>query len=202
MIPNLTKIRSNGAQPRIHGNGFIQLDLTEMSRLHIWGHPDIPKQKVPVPIHNHRFSFRSTVLVGRMINVIYDFERHDNIYDFEYHSYFKPTFTEYEAVCRQDEDTILTATNNHGTISKRQIDLIDSRSSNNSYVMFLGEYHEMVPCIPSATFCTKIKTRPSYVPKVLVPYGEQPDNSFDRYDSMDSNEIWDIIHDVMERQIA
>ena len=71
---NLEAVRASGSRPRVHGNGFIQLDLTERSRLHVWGDPRIPRQKVSTPIHDHVFGFTSTIIVGRLINVIYDVE--------------------------------------------------------------------------------------------------------------------------------
>ena len=58
-------------EPRVHGNGFIQCDLPHRKRLHIWGHPAIPRQKVSSPIHDHVFSFASIVLVGRLVNIVY-----------------------------------------------------------------------------------------------------------------------------------
>jgi len=68
---NLKKVRADGGRPRVHGNGFVQLDLTERSRLHIWGDPRIPKQKVATPIHDHVFGFESTIIVGRVISLTY-----------------------------------------------------------------------------------------------------------------------------------
>lgn len=75
-------------QISLHGLGFIQVKLpdpirfaqnagqiaqhmqsTGIRRMHIW-HPDLPRRRCYEwsAIHNHRFSFRSTVLVGTQIN--------------------------------------------------------------------------------------------------------------------------------------
>lgn len=56
-------------QITLHGLGFIQVALPGNQRLHVW-HPALPKRKCfeHSPIHNHRFSFLSTVLVGTQVN--------------------------------------------------------------------------------------------------------------------------------------
>lgn len=53
----------------LHGLGFIQVKLPNNARLHVW-HPSLPVRACfPYsPIHNHRFSFRSTVLIGTQVN--------------------------------------------------------------------------------------------------------------------------------------
>ncbi len=52
-----------------HGLGFIQVKLPANRRLHVW-HPALPRRACfdHSGIHNHRFSFRSTVLIGRQLN--------------------------------------------------------------------------------------------------------------------------------------
>ncbi len=50
--------------PRFHGNGFIQVYLNSLTRLHIWS-PEFPQTRVQnARIHSHRFAFRSKVLLG------------------------------------------------------------------------------------------------------------------------------------------
>ena len=53
----------------LHGLGFIQVKLPGNQRLHVW-HPDLPRRDCYAhsAIHNHRFSFHSTVLVGTQVN--------------------------------------------------------------------------------------------------------------------------------------
>ena len=62
-----------GFAPIVHGNGFliVPLDGSNRRRVHIWGHPGLPRQKVATPIHNHRFNFISTCLAGRVFNLTY-----------------------------------------------------------------------------------------------------------------------------------
>lgn len=60
-------------QISLHGLGFIQVKLPANRRLHVW-HPDLPRRACYAysAIHNHRFGFRSTVIVGEQINRRYD----------------------------------------------------------------------------------------------------------------------------------
>ncbi len=59
----------------LHGLGFIQVVLPANQRMHVW-HPDLPRRDCYVhsAIHNHRFSFRSQVLIGQQKNVRVDLE--------------------------------------------------------------------------------------------------------------------------------
>ena len=59
----------------LHGLGFIQLVLPANQRLHVW-HPDLPRRRCfeHSSIHNHRFSFKSRVLIGVQKNVRVDVE--------------------------------------------------------------------------------------------------------------------------------
>lgn len=53
----------------LHGLGFIQLKLNDDERMHVW-HPALPRRRCyeHSAIHNHRFSFRSRVLIGTQVN--------------------------------------------------------------------------------------------------------------------------------------
>jgi hypothetical protein len=60
-------------QITLHGLGFIQVRLPGNRRMHVW-HPDLPRRACFQwsAIHNHRFSFRSTVLIGQQVNRRYN----------------------------------------------------------------------------------------------------------------------------------
>lgn len=194
-IEDLRDLRDRSVRPRVHGNGFIQLDLDHERRLHIWGHPDIPKQEVATPIHDHAFGFHSEILVGRLVNVVYDFLE-----------LLSPTkgdaWNVYEPVPRHNEDTILEFTGEQGAVRIGYTILLIAGNH------FLSEYdfepfifHEMFAPEPSATIITKreltvAENLNGYKPRVLVPLGEEPDNSFDRYDN-DPEDLWRIIEEVL-----
>lgn len=61
----------------LHGLGFIQIKLDANQRLHVW-HPKLPRRSCfeHSAIHNHRFSFNSTVLKGVQKNVRCDLVLH------------------------------------------------------------------------------------------------------------------------------
>lgn len=54
----------------LHGLGFVQVQLPGNQRIHVW-HPELPRRRCfeHSAIHNHRFGFRSIVLVGEQINI-------------------------------------------------------------------------------------------------------------------------------------
>src|SRR3546814_5268128 len=96
---DLKAVRERGGRPRVHGNGFIQLDLTERGRLHIWGDPRIPRQKTATPIHDHVFGFESTVVVGRLVNLVFSIVYCES-----------GGFEVYAPSIREGEDTVLGPT--------------------------------------------------------------------------------------------
>jgi hypothetical protein len=57
----------------LHGLGFVQIQLPASKRIHVW-HPELPRRACfeHSAIHDHRFDFMSTVLVGAMRNIEYD----------------------------------------------------------------------------------------------------------------------------------
>lgn len=72
----------------LHGLGFIQLKLPNALRMHVW-HPELPRRKCfeHSSVHNHRFSFNSTVIKGTQINVRCDLEFDlDGAYDLISHN--------------------------------------------------------------------------------------------------------------------
>lgn len=174
-----------GAAPRVHGNGFIQLNLSETVRLHVWGHPDIPRQKTDTPIHDHRFGFHSVVLRGMMCNVSY------HVY-WDEHSW---THFPYEAKTRQGEDTVLVPCNTtHGSrlVSKKSL-----YTPGQSYAMNPGDVHESIPNGLTVTLVSKHGIDGVRTPRVYVPVGTKPDNTFNRYD-FPENDLWKIITKALQ----
>ncbi len=59
-------------QISLHGLGFVQVQLTEDWRLHVW-HPDLPRRACfeDSQIHNHSFDFQSMVLAGAMKQTVH-----------------------------------------------------------------------------------------------------------------------------------
>ncbi len=187
----VTKLRAKGVIPRVHGNGFIQLDLTSGSRLHIWGDPRIPRQKVATMIHDHVFGFTSTVIVGRVLNVVY------NVVSHSYGDYIV-----YAPKVRQGEDTILKPTALSVIAEPIHVDMLAVNTDSREYGISPFEYHETVaPDGPAATII--VKDGPTQAqgatakPRVLVPRSLKPDNEFNRYGT-DEDLLWRIIEDTLK----
>lgn len=169
---------------RVHGNGFIQMDLALGRRLHVWGHPDIPRQRVATPIHDHAFGFASTILVGRIVDVRYDLELTSFDWD---HSVFSPRV-------RVGEDTILEDTGTCGRLEIREAACYDVGTV---YGCPIGDLHETFTSGPAATVITKLDRAPvNYRPSVLVPRGQKPDNDFIRYE-ITAQKLWEIVQEVL-----
>lgn len=162
----LERVRKAFEDPygRVHGNGFVQLDVDDGIRVHIWGHPAVPTQKTPTPIHNHRFGFVSTTIVGRMVNVRYSLLR-------------GATHDVYEPTVREGEDTVLRCT---GEAVRPVGDHVEECFAGDCYHMPPGEFHETF--VTGLTVTVMAKTdQTEAVPQVLCRSGQEPDNQFHRY---------------------
>lgn len=174
------KASSHGRSPRVHGNGMIQLDLEDGSRLHVWGSPDIPRQVVQTPIHDHTFGFRSTVVVGRLFNARHDV-RMPNDSALLTHEVYRP-------VPRVGEDTRLEPT---GQLVEARRPSVTTHYPGDQYEERACDFHETFAIEPTATIMRKI-TSTNQIARVLVPIGKKPDNDFDR-DAHPRGLLWDII---------
>ena len=186
---NLEAVRASGSRPRVHGNGFIQLDLTKLTRLHVWGDARIPRQTVASPIHDHVFDFDSTIIVGRLINVIYKF--------------VPKVFSDFEIYVpetREGEDTILKPTGMTGYPDPIHANMVQWRSLLPRYRMAHSVFHEIFAPEPSATIMVKedmsVAQRQERIARVLVPTSGKPDNKFTRYET-NEDLLWRIIEDTL-----
>lgn len=180
-------LRIGCGSPRVHGNGFIQLDLTQNIRLHVWGDMRIPKQKTNTPLHNHTFGFTSYVLGGALRDDLFEAEPSD-IGPYQPH----------RAVTRKGEDTILVPEG--GRVNIRQI---ASRmiTAPRQYSMDVGWIHQSTPLEPTVSVI--VKDGPSLAqggttPLVYVPVGVVPSNDFNRYEAASVDVLWDIVSDVID----
>lgn len=187
----------HGKNPRVHPNGFIQLDIAHpaahrTTRLHIW-HPlkgnvsaaealELPRQVRPTPIHDHAFDMRSTIVHGRLTQVTFHVELDHRM---------SPTHTVYAADYHRKSESTLVSTG---------VDCVVKRScsihmpSGGDYTQAAGTFHESRAYSGMViTVMEKVKTYDDYVPKVLVPHGTEPDNEFERATMLDEQTLWDSI---------
>lgn len=178
------ELREQGRKPRVHGNGFIQLDLNDSGtrRLHVW-HEDIPRQVVATPIHDHVFDMRSTVLTGTLI--------HEELRPRDHYFGTHKIYT-----ARQEggtQNTILVAA--PGLVS---LDVVQRLvlGAGSIYTFPALKLHTSDHVGLTATVMEKIKAPKGYGrPRVLVQVGTEPDNDFHR-DGFDPETLWPYIEKV------
>lgn len=190
MIGLVRQAHARGRVPRVHGNGFLQLDLSDNARLHIWGHAAIPRQTTPTPIHDHRFGFASLILKGAMTNCLYEMMEPNDVYK------MKATHLEHSAMVRDRQDTILVSTGRLVHLASRGA---ITYLPGDSYSMRIGEIHESVVTQPTVTVILKVGltlAQGGAPPSIFVPLDMEPDNTFHRY-SMDQELLWAIIYDEL-----
>lgn len=182
-------LRSNGRQPRVHGNGFIQLDLTDRVRLHAWGDRRIPKQQVDVPLHDHVFSFDSHVLLGKLQDQLFDVHESET-----------GPYRAHRAALRHGQDTILVPEGG-------RLDIVPGRTivvrAGEMYHMPKGVVHQSTPL--EASISIIVKDGPSLAqggasPRVFVPVGTDVAiaNDFDRDAAAPKDLLWQIIADIFD----
>ena len=154
-------------EPRLHPNGFIQYDLPTGDRLHIW-HPDLPiAQVVHNPIHDHTFDFTSSIVLGRLMHVVYKFQP-CNGGQYQLH----------RAVVSEDEDTKLIPLEQVGDMKVEEL-FIFGRGSRYSFKHRL--FHKSEGMGLTATIVTKTIIDCLPFPRIAVPVDVDPDNNFRRH---------------------
>ncbi len=172
------------ADIRLHGNGFIQLDLGNDSRLHIWS-DDLPTaQRVNTAIHNHRFSFNSSVLLGTLINKEYRFLTGG-----------AGAYKLYHPESREGQSTELVATGQLGDFKLRGDNVLQAGEE---YRFRAGDFHETQWEGLTATYFHKTMIHHGFEPSVACKIDEEPDNDFDRYEG-EGVELWYFVDQVMEK---
>lgn len=183
MSLNFDYIRAIGSNIRLHGNGFIQIDTGPRQRLHVFGHPDAPRQKVPTPIHDHRFAFDSRIYSGALINAVWHFDARLP------HTHF---VCGYEPSAVGGEDTRLIATDERGGLRLASMMLYQPGQAYRHGEEIL---HETFANEPTITVMDKGYSDDTIKPRVLCRIGLEPDNYFTRYD-IDDDELWRMVADA------
>ena len=149
---------------RFHGNGFIQVYLNSVTRLHIWS-PKFPATRVMnAQIHDHRFWFRSKVLYGELFHKEYqitlDEEGEHGLYKTHGHEKVAPL----ERV---------------GRCSIRQSSL-DIYGPDDEYDFGgPGKYHETNANHLTVTVMSKVKSDPTYFAHIVALQDQEPDHAFE-----------------------
>ena len=164
--------------PTVHENGFVQQPLpVPQWRLHIW-HPDLPHQTSWSPIHDHRFSFESWGLLGRLENVEMD-AVYTPLGPYRVHAVRKGRLLPTPHACTT-------------RVVRHEAILPGMR-----YVCDIGQLHESVPRGLAATLFHKTIVDPAYPVRVLGLRGEAPDNGYDRANALPLEGLRTLVWEVL-----
>ena len=164
----------------LHPNGFIQHDLPDGARLHVWADDLPPAQLIHTPIHDHTFLFESRVVMGMLIHETFNWLRLEGDaglwFDKEgYTRGYTPTHKLYEVA-----GALLVDTGRRGIVYPGETMI------HGVYASYgfggPGHYHDTrgAEGIITATIMRKVKTDMAPNPTVLIPIGMEPDNDFRR----------------------
>lgn len=179
------KLKDSPYRPRIHPNGFIQLDISDNLRLHVWVKEPLAKRKVDTPIHDHPFGFDSFVIYGQIGNVIYDVLPSTNGTYNVYQVMPYTTIREDAPLERDKSSYELQRTKEFWTNEGERYHL-------EPYV-----FHETKISDLSATII-RVAPFDSRIPaRVLCHSSMSPDRLFDRY-AVDQSVLWGVIEEVLD----
>lgn len=189
-IPEEEKWERTGKKISLHGLGFLQVEFTPTMRLHIW-HPDLPRRSCfkHSQVHDHRFGFDSTVLVGCQENHVYSFEEMEEWANGDYYQ-------------RYIHEGPRAETGNRPWISTGQpIELIH----HDTQFVHVGETYHMRPYVfhktvavyggKVATLMVKTSEHDEPATSTCV-VGVDPDVEFNRF-QMGVHEMWEVVSDVL-----
>jgi hypothetical protein len=165
----------------LHGLGFIQIVVAPTKRIHVW-RPDIPRRKCYAVsrTHNHRFSFKSTVLVGTLVNRRYEIMRVPEAY--------------------ATHDMVSHAGERLGTGARRSFvdghcrlaSFSDERvESGRSYYMDALAYHETLDTGVVVTFIEKLHEGETPAHSIIAR-GHTFDQTFDRF-QWSRGKLWSVV---------
>lgn len=204
--------------PRIHPNGFIQLDLDHVAdgwhashqrghsggtrRLHIWNPPGVqlPRQDTVNEIHDHVFDMKSTVIKGVLEQCLYEFVIGGSTawpVKLIGHTHEALPLTDeiYRAVYQKGADSRLEPTGVRGYLRKVVTTLV--RAGESYYQPAFTLHDTQTPDGRVVTVMEKLAVHEGDA-TVICPIDVEPDNDFDRASAMSADDIWDAI----ERSLA
>jgi hypothetical protein len=198
LVPFLQSLATDRS-PRVHANGFIQIDISPAVRLHVWGDPRIPRQQNRTPIHDHAFSFTSRVLIGTLNQRTFHVDPRQPEADFAPE---QQLYIPHVARVEHGENTVLESYASAVAVVVEESRYISAADDGEGavYSMKRGEFHESVPLGPAVSVI--VKSGPSLTqgggkPTVLVPVGVNSSNDFDRHAALAAGDIWEIVRDVV-----
>lgn len=191
MIGLLPQLMSAGRQPRFHGNGFTQLPLGSIRRLHVW-HPSLPPiEGHNATIHNHVWDMQSRVLLGCLTHRTYSIEQEPHPESRATHDIYmlgeeRPDISQGYAEIRLSGEYHMAA----GSV----------------YIFSQGEWHEsdadgltatLMEKRPVTEFRATSLLAGGHRPLVACPRGEEPVDAFAQEHQPTPEAMWRAIEDVI-----
>lgn len=185
ILSSIDESRRHGFIPRVHPNGFLQLDLdtSKLTRLHIWD-VSLPRQDVQTAMHDHEFNLESTVYLGCLINKRFKLDKVE-AGDGGYKKW---------TVMREpgSEETRLIESEDQFAVTQITREFI---YPDGSYTMQATEFHESDNIGRTLTVMRKFGYQAGHSASVLVPVGQAPDNNF-RRSRGDVDQLWDMVYET------
>lgn len=149
---------------RFHGNGFIQVELNSLTRLHMWS-PNFPATRVKnAQIHDHRFWFSSRVLMGKLHHDTYAVEIDEGcphgLYQTHGHSKVAPLEKINNCAVRRIARAIFCEGDDYEFGGP-------------------GMFHETYAEETTVTVITKTKVEPGYHARIVAINDHSPDHAFE-----------------------
>lgn len=202
----VAQAKARGAQPRVHPNGFIQLDLETPTderwhegkqvghsgadlRLHVWNPRDhtLPHQDTVNEIHDHVFDMDSTVVRGTLIQRVYEFVVGALSSQTER---AQPTSELYRAVYDKQSSSRLESLGITGILHKVVEFPVHAGQSYTQPAFTLHDTVEGDQLV--VTLMRKVAIHEG-IPVVVCPIGSPPDNDFDRATAAPQDYLWSAI---------
>lgn len=194
-VKNMSYLPNPEGALRVHGNGFIQIDLEPGLRFHVWDE-SIPRQAIPTPIHDHRFSFISRILMGELINISYQAIPTPTEPELSKQGkwYLKPVVYRLYAPMRGgNEDTKLVPADEVDYFM--EVQSRDSYLEGQEYSFKARDFHETQHKGLTATLMRKTSEDLGHRVSIACPADLEPDNIFNRYE-VDIDAMWQIVERV------
>lgn len=154
--------------PRLHPNGFIQVDISDFRRINIWDDALPPAQTINTPVHDHTFDFTSRIVAGTLIHIAYDFapnpQGDSQLWGVE--------------PWKDGEDTVLKPLAG----MRGDIGVFETLTlpAGHQYQFRAGLFHETKHDGFTVTVMTKTRKNVTAAARVVVPVGGSVDNDFSR----------------------
>jgi hypothetical protein len=183
-----TLFRMATRPPRLHPNGFIQVDLGERRRLHVWPEEKLPAAEPVTPIHDHVYGFRSLIIRGALRNVecepVFDPSGGTHVI---HEVYPWVTFERTSPIWRSGDRTYLA-----------KIVQVSDFYVGTRYRFPPRRFHASEPLGSTATVIEIEPFDRSERARILAPVGIDPDASFKR-EGHDPDRLWGLIRETLFR---